>query len=113
MVRRSRFMKAKTSAAFNARVDEVFALIKPSDEPGFSSAPYWFIGNGCHIRSMAVLNSPLTPEQFESLRQISLPMGRIVPDSHKVRLLNLGFAVERFGRWILTPLGQERLALRR
>jgi hypothetical protein len=60
---------------------------------------------------MAVLNSPLTLGEFNSLRQISLPLGRIIPNSHKTLLLNLGYAVERSGRWILTPLGEARLAL--
>jgi len=60
---------------------------------------------------MAVLNAPLTPGEFNSLRQISLPMGRIVSDSHKARLHGLGFIVEKLGGWTLTPLGQERLAL--
>jgi hypothetical protein len=65
----------------------------------------------CHSGDMAVLNSPLTPGEFNSLWQISLPLGRIIPNSHKTRLLTLGYAIERSGRWILTPLGRVRLAL--
>jgi hypothetical protein len=60
---------------------------------------------------MAVINFPLTPGEFNSLWQISLPVGRVVANSHKVRLHDLGYIVQKVGGWTLTPLGQERLAL--
>ncbi len=63
---------------------------------------------------MADLNATLTPEEFESLRQVSLPNGgRIIPDSHKSHLKELGFIEQKLGGWAPTALGQARVAMGR
>jgi len=63
---------------------------------------------------MAGINATLTPEEFESLRQVSLPTGgRIIPDSHKALLKELGFIEQKLGGWTVTALGQARVAMGR
>ena len=57
------------------------------------------------------LNANLSPEEFESLRELSEGlMRRNIPDAHRAKLPQLGFIVERLGGWMLTDLGRLRLA---
>ena len=62
---------------------------------------------------MADINAPLTSDEFQSLYQVSIPMGRIIPDLHQKRLRDLGFIEQKLRGWVLTPLGQARMTLGR
>jgi hypothetical protein len=62
---------------------------------------------------MADVNAPLSADEFESLRQLSYPNGRGIPDAHKATLKQFGFIDQKLGGWVLTTSGQARLSMGR
>ncbi len=60
------------------------------------------------------LNAPLSAVEFESLREVSKGLSkRVVPATHKKRLLEFGYIKEGTGRLMMTDAGQLRLAIGR
>ena len=58
------------------------------------------------------LNAPLSPSEFQALRDVSKGMMQpIIPDAHKKRLLQAGFIKEALGGLMVTDAGQMRIAV--
>jgi hypothetical protein len=58
------------------------------------------------------LGADLTPEEFKSLQELDKGlMRRIIPDRHRKRLVDLGFAREGTGGVVLTDAGKMRIAV--
>jgi hypothetical protein len=56
-------------------------------------------------------DSPLTPQEFASLREVGLEMlQREIPEEHREKLTGLGLIVFTFDGLRVTPSGQMRLA---
>jgi hypothetical protein len=57
------------------------------------------------------ISAPLTPGEFQSLRDISKDaMKPVIPNEHRARLLELRYLKEGLGGLMLTDAGQMRLA---
>jgi hypothetical protein len=57
------------------------------------------------------LDAPLSPEEFASLKEVSKGMiQRVIPGSHRERLIRLGFIEQVFRSLELTISGQMRAA---
>jgi hypothetical protein len=56
------------------------------------------------------LNSPLSPEEFRSLRELSKPLMKpSIPEAHAARLIELGYVVQKLGGLRLTDAGELRI----
>lgn len=84
---------------------------------------YRFLGNAAsmfgfsrcrrHRRCMAQsdLNDPLSPAEFNSLRELSVGLKwRPLPSQHTAKLLRLGYAKDGVGGLSISALGQLRVA---
>ncbi|HEX3065426.1 MAG TPA: hypothetical protein VHQ39_08080 [Dongiaceae bacterium] len=55
-------------------------------------------------------DAPLTPQQFQSLRELSKTLGGHVPDEDEEYLIEIGYAKHKLGGLGLTDAGRMRLA---
>ena len=78
---------------------------------------YWIVGIATvphHMIGMSSIDArgPLSPAEFESLRELSKGLKwKTIPIKHTVKLLSLGYAKEAVGGLVITDAGRMREAL--
>ena len=88
----------------------------PRDSYRFLGIPpgmFGFSGRQGHISPMerSDLNDPLSPAEFDSLRELSAGLGwKPLPSLHTAKLLRLGYARDAVGGLSISELGQLRVA---